>query len=112
MDAGLRSWFGTDYCMDISLKVRSFGLSNIGVMYGLNADVRVRLLGDVKGGFDLSTFVDRTLLAICAKSPMEYAVAMSGKPRLGYLCVTKEGNSRSVGVIIKKRLVGCMERLH
>jgi chloride channel 3/4/5 len=60
----------------------------------------------------LSAFVDRTPLTICAKAPMEYAVEMFGKLGLRHLIVVEEGSSRVVGVIIKKRLVLYLERLH
>ena len=60
---------------------------------------------------DLSTFVDRTPLSICAKAPMEYAVEMFGKLGLRYLCVTEEGSGKLIGVIIKKRLVVWLEGL-
>ena len=60
----------------------------------------------------LSVFVDRTPLTICAKTPMEYAVEMFGKMGLRHLIVVEEGSSKVVGVIIKKRLVLYLERLH
>jgi chloride channel 3/4/5 len=47
-----------------------FGLNNIGTVY--DADAEVRLLGDSnEGDFDLTMFVDRTPLTVCAKAPME-----------------------------------------
>lgn len=60
---------------------------------------------------DLTPFVDRTPLSICAKAPLEYAVEMFSKLGLRYLCVTEEGTGALVGVIIKKRLVGFLEQL-
>ena len=60
---------------------------------------------------DLVPFVDRTPLCICARAPMEYAVEMFCKLGLKYLCVTEEGSGVLVGVIIKKRLVGYLEKL-
>ncbi|RDW85819.1 hypothetical protein BP5796_04144 [Coleophoma crateriformis] len=60
----------------------------------------------------LSKFVDRTPLTICAKAPMEYAVEMFGKLGLRHLIVVEEGNSKVVGVIIKKRLVLYLEEIH
>ncbi|KAK5076467.1 hypothetical protein LTR64_006053 [Lithohypha guttulata] len=60
---------------------------------------------------DLSPFVDRTPLAICAASPMEYAVEMFGKLGLRYLIVTEEGSGKVNGVIIKKRLVSWIDGL-
>ena len=87
-----------------------FGLNNLGEVW--DAATRVRLLGEgQEGEFDLSMFVDRTPLSICAKAPMEYAVEMFGKLGLRYLCVTEEGSGKLVGVIIKKRLVVWLESL-
>jgi chloride channel 3/4/5 len=60
----------------------------------------------------LSAFVDRTPLTICAKAPMEYAVEMFGKLGLRHLIVVEEGSGKVVGVVIKKRLVLYLERLH
>ncbi|KAH7114331.1 chloride channel-like protein 3 [Dendryphion nanum] len=60
---------------------------------------------------DLTPFVDRTPLTICAKAPLEYAVEMFAKLGLRYLCVTEEGTGRVVGVVVKKRLVGFLEGL-
>lgn len=99
-----------------------FGLTSLGEV---SSQDRVRLLGQAaeeegEGGFghgqseqefDLSSFVDRTPLSICAKAPMEYAVEMFGKLGLRYLCVVEEGSGRLVGVVIKKRLVVWLEGL-
>jgi chloride channel 3/4/5 len=75
--------------------------------------VDARLLGDAdEGDFDLTMFVDRTPITVCAKAPMEYAVEMFGKLGLWYVCVLEEGTSRLVGVVIIKRLVSYLERLH
>jgi chloride channel 3/4/5 len=60
---------------------------------------------------DLTPFVDRTPLSICAAAPLEYAVEMFSKLGLRYLCVTEEGTGRLVGVVLKKRLVGVLEGL-
>lgn len=74
-----------------------FGLENLGRIHG--ATSRVRLLGNAdEGEFDLSMFVDRTPLTICAQAPVEYAVEMFGKLGLRYLCVLEEGSSKLVGV--------------
>jgi chloride channel 3/4/5 len=87
-----------------------FGLSNIGQVYG--DEVEVRLLGDAEEGeFDLTMFVDRTPLTVCAKAPMEYAVEMFGKLGLRHLCVLEEGSGKLVGVVIKKRMVSYLEGL-
>ena len=86
-----------------------FGLTNLGGVWDSD---RVRLLGLAEAGeFDLSGFVDRTPLSICAKAPMEYAVEMFGKLGLRYLCVVEEGTGKLVGVILKKRLVVWLEGL-
>ena len=85
-----------------------FGLDKLGALWEPTA--RVRLLGHAdEDDFDLSMFVDRTPLTICAKAPVEYAVEMFGKLGLRYLCVLEEGSSRLVGVVIKKRLVMWLE---
>lgn len=82
-------------------------------------DLQVRVLGNVVDDgpapetleIDMTPFVDRTPLAICAKAPLEYAVEMFAKLGLRYLCVTEEGTGKLVGVIIKKRLVAFLEHL-
>lgn len=85
-----------------------FGLHDLGQIYPADADVR--LLGDAEEGeFDLSTFVDRTPVSICAKAPLEYAVEMFGKLGLRHLMVTEEGTGKLVGVIIKKRMVAYLD---
>ncbi len=87
-----------------------FGLKNLGEVW--DSTSRIRLLGHgEEGEFDLSMFVDRTPLTICAKAPMEYAVEMFGKLGLRYLCVVEEGSGKLVGVVIKKRLVVWLESL-
>ena len=87
-----------------------FGLRDVGQIYP--DDCEVRLLGDAEEGeFDLSTFVDRTPLTICANAPMEYAAEMFGKLGLRHLMVLEEGTGKLVGVIIKKRLVAYLDGL-
>ena len=87
-----------------------FGLNNLGEVW--DSTSRIRLLGHgEEGESDLSMFVDRTPLTICAQAPMEYAVEMFGKLGLRYLCVVEEGSGKLVGVIIKKRLVVWLESL-
>lgn len=87
-----------------------FGLTKLGGVW--DSSDRVRLLGVAEEGeFDLSSFVDRTPLSICAKAPMEYAVEMFGKLGLRHLCVVEEGSGKLVGVILKKRLVVWLEGL-
>ena len=88
-----------------------FGLTELGA--SKPDDAMVRLLGAVEGEdeFDMSQFVDRTPLTICAKAPMEFVVEMFGKLGLRHVCVTEEGSGRLVGVIIKKRLVVWLDGL-
>lgn len=87
-----------------------FGLNNLGEVWDMAS--QVRLLGEAQEGeFDISAFVDRTPLSICAKAPMEYLVEMFGKLGLRYVCVTEEGSGKLVGVILKKRLVVWLEGL-
>ncbi|KAI9699146.1 MAG: hypothetical protein M1836_003336 [Candelina mexicana] len=91
-----------------------FGLSSLDAVYGSASSMKVRLLGNTHNEdfeFDMSKFVDRTPLTICAQAPVEYAVEMFGKLGLRHLCVTEEGSGRLVGVVIKKRLVGYLEGL-
>ncbi|KAL8744455.1 MAG: hypothetical protein Q9190_003306 [Brigantiaea leucoxantha] len=87
-----------------------FGLHTLGSTWPQMS--QIRLLGEGEDGEnDLSMFVDRTPLTICAKAPMEYAVEMFGKLGLRYLCIVEEGSGKLVGVIIKKRLVSWLESL-
>ncbi|KAL8860871.1 MAG: hypothetical protein Q9178_002626 [Gyalolechia marmorata] len=87
-----------------------FGLNTLGMHW--DSSSRIRLLGEAEeGDLDLSMFVDRTPLTICAKAPMEYLVEMFGKLGLRYVCVVEEGSGKLVGVIIKKRLVVWLESL-
>jgi chloride channel 3/4/5 len=105
----------------ISQSELEFGLTKLasGTLVSTQEGVQVRLLGqDVDEPtsptsleMDLTPFVDRTPLTICAKAPLEYAVEMFAKLGLRYLMVTEEGTGRLVGVIIKKRLVGYLEHL-
>jgi len=83
-------------------------------------EIQVRLLGhQIENGgaspqgleLDLTPFVDRTPLTVCAKAPLEYAVEMFSKLGLRYLMVTEQGTGQLVGVIIKKRLVAYLEQL-
>lgn len=87
-----------------------FGLKELGQIYPVDAEVR--LLGDAEEGeFDMSHFVDRTPVTICAKAPLEYVVEMFGKLGLRHLMITEEGTNKLVGVIIKKRLVAYLDNL-
>ncbi|KAL8939541.1 MAG: hypothetical protein Q9216_003301 [Gyalolechia sp. 2 TL-2023] len=87
-----------------------FGLNDLGKQW--ESTSRIRVLGEAEDGdLDMSVFVDRTPLTICAKAPMEYLVEMFGKLGLRYLCVVEEGSGKLVGVVIKKRLVVWLESL-
>jgi chloride channel 3/4/5 len=97
-----------------------FGLTVLGENYPV--DVKVRLLAPTRmqvdptvdeeeEELDLSQFIDRTPLTLCATAPMEYAVEMFGKLGLRYLMVTEEGSAKLIGVIIKKRLVSWLDGL-
>lgn len=104
----------------ISQSELEFGLTKL-VPSSFPWDLQVRVLGsqvEISEGaapesleVDLTPFVDRTPLTICAKAPLEYAVEMFAKLGLRYLMVTEEGTGRMMGVIIKKRLVGFLEHL-
>lgn len=88
----------------------AFGLSELGNIYP--EDAEIRLLGQAEeGDFDLSSFVDRTPVSVCAQAPLEYVVEMFGKLGLRHLMVTEEGTGALVGVVIKKRLVAYMDGL-
>jgi chloride channel 3/4/5 len=122
MDAGLvlvQSHADVPMCQGyISQSELEFGLTKL-IPSSFPADLQVRVLGHaIDDGpapesleVDLTAFVDRTPLSICAKAPLEYAVEMFSKLGLRYLIVTEEGSGRMVGVIIKKRLVGYLEHL-
>lgn len=88
-----------------------FELTELGKAYHDGALVRLLGNADQEDEFDMTSFVDRTPLTICAKAPMEYAVEMFGKLGLRYLCVVEEGSGKLVEVIIKKRLVAWLESL-
>jgi chloride channel 3/4/5 len=105
----------------ISQSELEFGLTKL--VPSTEEEFQVRLLGHAVDGddddashpetlvIDLTPFVDRTPLSICAKAPLEYAVEMFTKLGLRYLMVTEEGTGALVGVVIKKRLVGYLEHL-
>ena len=79
------------------------GLDSIETRSGLDA-IEVRVLGesDESDEADISVFVDRSPVSICAQAPMEYVVEMFGKLGLRYLMVTEEGSGALIGVVIKK----------
>ncbi|KAK5114877.1 hypothetical protein LTR62_002035 [Meristemomyces frigidus] len=89
----------------------AFALTNLAPLYP--SSTHIRLLGQVQeeGEFDLSHFVDRTPLAVCATAPMEYVIEMFGKLGVRYLMLTEEGTGRLVGVVVKKRVVAWLEGL-
>ena len=98
-----------------------FGLNEMGKAYPANASVRliqlaeyleVQVEGEGEGEvIDMTAFIDRTPLNICATAPMEYAVEMFGKLGLRHLMVTEESTGKLVGVIIKKRMVVWLDKL-
>ena len=116
MDAGLvlvQKMMRQGYLAEGELE---FGLETVGKTFPEGCVVRlfpvaagVGLPMEHEGELDLSQFVDRTPLSICAKAPMEYAVEMFGKLGLRHLCVTEEGRGMLVGVIINTRLVVWLE---
>ena len=88
-----------------------FALTELGKVHHEGALVRLLGNAEQEDEFDMTAFVDRTPLTICAKAPMEYAVEMFGKLGLRHLCVLEEGSGKLLGVIIKKRLVVWLENL-
>ena len=88
-----------------------FGLTELGKVHHETALVRLLGSAENEDEFDMSAFVDRTPLTICAKAPMEYALEMFGKLGLRYLCVLEEGSGKLMGVIVKKRLVVWLDGL-
>jgi chloride channel 3/4/5 len=111
MDAGLvlvQNGMLQGYLAESELE---FGLSELGKLHHEGALVRLLGNAEQEEEFDMTSFVDRTPLTLCAKAPMEYAVEMFGKLGLRYLCVVEEGSGKLVGVIIKKRLVVWLESL-
>ena len=77
-----------------------FGLAELGQIAPDAPDARVALLTEplLDDELDLSPFVDRTPLTLCASAPVEYATEMFGKLGLRYLCVVEEGSGRLLGV--------------
>jgi chloride channel 3/4/5 len=102
----------------ISQSELEFGLTEL-IPSSFPVDLQVRVLGHPIDDqpapdtleVDLTPFVDRTPLSICATAPLEYAVEMFSKLGLRYLMVLEEGTGKLVGVVIKKRLVGYLELL-
>ncbi|KAI1547337.1 EriC Chloride channel protein EriC [Pyrenophora tritici-repentis] len=87
----------------ISQAELEFGLTKlVPDMLRTQDEILVRLLGhQIDDGvspqsleMDLTPFVDRTPLTICAKAPLEYAVEMFSKLGLRYLMVTEEGTGQ------------------
>jgi chloride channel 3/4/5 len=81
-----------------------YGLASVGSEGGEDGEVRVlrEVDGEDDGVADISAFVDRTPVSVCAQAPMEYVVEMFGKLGLRYLMLTEEGSGALVGVVIKK----------
>ena len=77
-----------------------FGLAELGQIAPDGPDARVALLAEplADDELDLSPFVDRTPLTLCASAPVEYATEMFGKLGLRYLCVVEEGSGKLLGV--------------
>ncbi|KAF2395980.1 hypothetical protein EJ06DRAFT_484439 [Trichodelitschia bisporula] len=88
-----------------------YGLKELGAGFGADAEVRLLGYATVEGEFDLSVFVDRAPVSICAKAPMEVAVEIFTKLGVRYLCVTEEGTGRLVGFVIKKRVLSYLDSL-
>ena len=95
-----------------------FGLNTLGESFPADAEVRLLAptridpaVDDEVEELDLTQFLDRTPLTVCATAPMEYVVEMFGKLGLRHLMVTEEGSGKLVGVIIKKRLVNWLDTL-
>lgn len=61
---------------------------------------------------DLTSFVDRTPMAMCESAPMEYAVECFGKLGLRHLMITEEGTGKLIGVALKKRLIAYLQEIH
>ena len=76
-----------------------FGVNELANSLNSTDNTKIRLLGtSEEGEVDLSQFVDRTPLTVCATAPVEYAVVMFGNLGLKYLCVVEEGSGRILGV--------------
>jgi chloride channel 3/4/5 len=89
-----------------------YGLKELGKEFPEDCDIRV--LGNPTGDeaeFDLSSFVDRSPVSICATAPMEVGVEIFTKLGVRYLCLTEEGTGRLVGFVIKKRMLNYLDGL-
>lgn len=86
-----------------------FGLNEVGASFGNDAEVRVLGTSIRDGELDLSRFVNRAPICICANSPIEVVVAIFTQLGLRYICLTEEGTGALIGVVIRKRLMSYMD---
>jgi chloride channel 3/4/5 len=111
--------FGLERAHELRSSPRPLSSSSISTSSSLPRTLRIRLLphqadhspSPSTPELDLSPFVDRTPLTLSAKAPIEYAVEMFSKLGLRYLCIVQDGSGELVGVVLKKRLVGFLERV-
>jgi len=88
-----------------------FGLNELGAAFPKEAEVR--LLGSPLSDeeLDLSRFVNRAPICICAAAPIEVVVAVFTQLGVRYVCLTEEGTGVLVGVVIRKRLISYLDGL-
>jgi chloride channel 3/4/5 len=112
MDSGLVLVQGNDVIQGyIPQHELEFGLNELGASFPREADVR--LLGSAISDdeLDLSRFVNRAPVCICASAPVEVVVALFTHLGVRYICLTEEGTGALVGVVIRKRLMGYLDGL-
>ena len=88
-----------------------FGLQELAQLYPTQTEVRLLGSPTEDGDLDLSRFVNRAPVCICASAPIEVAVAIFAQLGVRYLCITEEGSGKLVGVVIKKRLMSYLDGL-
>jgi chloride channel 3/4/5 len=88
-----------------------FGLQELAQPYPTQTEVRLLGSPTEDGDLDLSRFVNRAPVCICASAPIEVAVAIFAQLGVRYLCITEEGSGKLVGVVIKKRLMSYLDGL-
>jgi chloride channel 3/4/5 len=88
-----------------------FGLNELGASF--SKDAEVRLLGSSVSDdeLDLSRFVNRAPVCICASAPVEVVFAIFTQLGVRYICLTEEGTGALVGVVIRKRLMSYLDGL-
>jgi chloride channel 3/4/5 len=88
-----------------------FGLKELAE--GYPEDAAVRLLGNAisEGELDLSRFVNRAPICVCASAPIEIIVAIFTQLGVRYVCLTEEGTGSLVGVVIRKRLMSYLDKV-